>query len=325
MSADYTLQRLRGKFAIVWWEEDGRRRHSLGTDDRASAEAAARSFWEKRSIGGEVHTVGEAVALYLSAKRDMASIKRAQVAWKAAAPFWAKLPIARVDEKAPLDYRERRAHCAAVTVRNELAVIRAALNWAKKKRLIKDAPFIEMPSFPSAEIGHLTKVQFRKLLAGCVRPHVKLFMQLAVATGARSNALLDLTWGQVDFDREVIRLNPRDRVQTAKYRAVVRMNQQIAATLKTAKEGALSEYVIEHGRERVGSIKKGFAAACERSGVQAHPHMLRHTAAVWMAEAGEPMNVIAQFLGHTDSRITERVYARYSPAFLSRAASALEY
>jgi integrase len=182
-----------------------------------------------------------------------------------------------------------------------------------------------MPRLPETEVGHLTKADFRKLLDGAVRPHVKLFMQLAVATGARSNALLDLTWGQVDFDRGIIRLNPRERVQTAKYRATVPMNDQLRASLVAAKEGALSEFVIEHGRERVGSIKKGFAAAADRAKLKAHPHMLRHSAAVWMAEAGEPMDVIAQYLGHTDSRITQRVYARFSPGFLSRAAAALTY
>ena len=43
-----------------------------------------------------------------------------------------------------------------------------------------------------------------------------------------------------------------------------------------------------------------------------------------MAEAGHPMSEIAQYLGHADSRITERVYARYSPSHLRRAADALE-
>lgn len=43
-----------------------------------------------------------------------------------------------------------------------------------------------------------------------------------------------------------------------------------------------------------------------------------------MAEAGVPMSEIASFLGHSDDRITQRVYAKYSPAYLRTAASALE-
>ena len=47
--------------------------------------------------------------------------------------------------------------------------------------------------------------------------------------------------------------------------------------------------------------------------------------AVWMAEAGVVMDEIAQFLAHTDPRITYRVYARYSPEYLRKAASALDF
>jgi integrase len=43
-----------------------------------------------------------------------------------------------------------------------------------------------------------------------------------------------------------------------------------------------------------------------------------------MAEDGVPMGEIASFLGHSDSRITERVYARFSPQHLRRAAKSLE-
>ena len=54
------------------------------------------------------------------------------------------------------------------------------------------------------------------------------------------------------------------------------------------------------------------------------PHALRHTAAVWMAEAGVPMPRIAAFLGHSNSRITEERYARFAPDHLREAAEALE-
>jgi integrase len=72
--------------------------------------------------------------------------------------------------------------------------------------------------------------------------------------------------------------------------------------------------VIERGAKKVANIKKAFQAASERSGVHATPYTLRHTAAVWMAEAGMPMSQIAQFMGHDDSATTEKHYARFSPA-----------
>ncbi len=324
MPEQYTIQKFRDTLAIVWWEDGKRRRHSLGTTDRTTAEATARRLWRGRNVK-ELNTVGEAVEFYLSERDDMASIKRAQVAWKAAAPYWSSLPIARVDEEVVEGYSAKRSHCRAVTIRNELAVIRAALNFAAKKKRLAVAPFIQMPKLPPSEVGHLTRPEFHRLLDGARRPHIKLFMQLAVATGARTNAILDLTWDRVDFTRGLIHLNPRDRVQTSKYRAVVPMNDQIREALQEAKEGSMSEWVIEHGRDKVGSIKKGFAEAARRAGLKVTPHMLRHTSAVWQAEAGVPIYEIAKYLGHTDSRITERVYARFSPEFLKSSANAVKW
>lgn len=53
------------------------------------------------------------------------------------------------------------------------------------------------------------------------------------------------------------------------------------------------------------------------------PHLDGY-AAVWMAEAGVSMDEIASYLGHSDPRLTYRVYAKFSPAYLAKAASALD-
>ena len=73
-----------------------------------------------------------------------------------------------------------------------------------------------------------------------------------------------------------------------------------------------------------GFVILGVGAAARRAGVKCSPHVLRHTAAVWMAEDGVPMEQVAQYLGHNDSRTTERVYARFSPDFLRADARSLD-
>jgi integrase len=52
--------------------------------------------------------------------------------------------------------------------------------------------------------------------------------------------------------------------------------------------------------------------------------MLRHSAAVWLAEDGHSMEEIGQFLGHKNSRMTANVYARFSPTHLRKLANSLE-
>jgi len=44
-----------------------------------------------------------------------------------------------------------------------------------------------------------------------------------------------------------------------------------------------------------------------------------------MAEAGVSMSEISQYLGHSNTRVTESVYARYSPDYLKGAAKALDF
>lgn len=324
-------------WCIVWREGDGaRRRVSLGTTDKTAAQALAREFWAKLTLTS-VDTVGQVIEAYLAtlpspdAEPDMntaAAIKdshRKHTSWKAAKGYWAGLTMAQIDDRTSLDYVPWRKR-AANTVRNELGLIRTALNWAAGKGLIEKAPKITLPAMPQSKVEHLTKAQFRKFLDGCKAPHVQLFAQLAVTTGGRATALLELTWDRVDFERKLIYLNPSGRVQKSnKQRATVPLSDRIMPLLRAAAEGRTCEYVIEYKSGRVLNIKKGILAASQRSGVHATPHMFRHSAAVWMAEDRTPMEEIAAYLGHSDTRITSRVYARFSPDYLRRAAKALDW
>jgi integrase len=104
------------------------------------------------------------------------------------------------------------------------------------------------------------------------------------------------------------------------------MNDQLREDLLDAKKGAMSPFVIEWAGNRVKSIKKGLKAAGKAAGLpEVSPHVLRHSAAVWMAEDGHSMSEIAQFLGHRNTKITEKVYARFSPNYLRNLASSLTF
>jgi len=104
------------------------------------------------------------------------------------------------------------------------------------------------------------------------------------------------------------------------------MNRDARAALLEAQRGAVSPYVIEWAGKRVQSVKRGLREAAKKAGLgHVSPHMLRHSAAVHMAEAGVPMEEVAQYLGHRDVNVTRNVYARFSPTYLSKAAAVLEY
>lgn len=320
--SEFTVQRFRGGFAIVYRDAEGkRRRESLSAPDRIGAEAEARQRW--RLGDRSSWTVGRVMEAYLADRKaaGIASVTRQADAWKAMRSFWEDVSPKLIDVDMAKSYAAVR-RVGDATIRYELGMLAVALRWAQDRNYITAAARIWRPERPERKERHLSRPQFRRFLEAVKAPHAKLYMVLAVATGARPSALLELTWDRVDFGRGLIDLNPRERRQTAKRRPTVPMADWLRPAMEEAYAARQSAYVIERGGKQVASIKKAFAAASQRSNVHATPYTLRHTAAVWKAEDGVPMAELAQFLGHEDSVTTERHYARFSPTYLRKAANA---
>lgn len=199
-----------------------------------------------------------------------------------------------------------------------------ALKWAERHRIIDRAPTIERPPKPEPKEGYLTRSEVSRMIDAINAPHVGVAIMLLIGTGARSAAARELTWDRVDFDRRMIQLrNPFDKSRR-KGRATVPMNDTLSTALTAAKQASLSPFVIEWAGRPVKSLKRGLKAAGAKIGrPEVSPHMLRRSAAIWMVEDGHSMEEIAQFLGHGDTKITTKVYARFSPTHLRSLADSL--
>jgi integrase len=59
--------------------------------------------------------------------------------------------------------------------------------------------------------------------------------------------------------------------------------------------------------------------ACERARIVpvVSFHILRHTHGSMLAMRGVPMGVIAEQLGHSNSRVTEKHYAHLAPSYIA--------
>lgn len=317
---DIRLKLYRGKWAAVWIERGNTKRASLHTANRGAAERNLVAFLAANQ--GPRELVADIVPAYLEDRKGRASHSRSADAWKRLAPHFGHLRPADISRQTCREYaamRSRRVRPG--TIIKELSVLRAALRWHDKNTPAE----IEIPSSPPPRSRYLTRDEYRLLRdAAAVTPHCQTFIIAGYTTAGRASAILELTWDRVDFARGLVYLATEDE-HGNKGRATVPMTPALRAALEHAKEAAQSNYVIEYAGRQVRSIRKAFQAACARAGLtDVSPHVLRHTAAVHMAEAGVPMSEISQYLGHSSTRITERVYARYSPDYLRRAASALE-
>src|SRR4029450_5574306 len=75
--------------------------------------------------------------------------------------------------------------------------------------------------------------------------------------------------------------------------------------------------------EPIGDIKKGFAAACRRAGIEdVTPHTLRHTAATWLMQKGVELWQASGFLAMSEKTLVE-VYGHHHPDFMREAAEAI--
>lgn len=322
---DYRLRTYRGKFAIVWYEGGRRHRHTLGTADRHAAERALAEFAARADKPFHV-TVEWLWNAYVADNEGKAVLATMAHTWKALKDrFGHHDPETVTIDKCRDHVAARRAAGRADgTIWTELGHLRTVLNWAQKRGHIDRAPYIELPRKPAPKERHLTRSEARALMDNATAPHIRLAIILLLGTAARVTALLDLTWDRCDFDSGMIALTDPGDMARRKGRATIPMNRSVKAAMLEARKGALTDHVIEWAGKPVKSIKKGLATSAEKAGLDSvSAHVLRHTAAVWLAEAGVPMSEIAQYLGHRDSRTTERIYARFSPDYLRGAADVL--
>ncbi len=319
----FNIQKFRGGFAMVWFEGEQRHRRKLYSTDRLSAEAEARQIWDQAD--DFEWTVGRIVVGYIDdlAKKDPPSLQRRRDAWKAMKSFWEQVNPNLIDEEMCRSYDSKR-DVSDATSRYELLLLSTALGWVEGKAGFVTRPKIWLPPKPERQIRHLSKTDFETFYEAVRAPHAKLYALLGLYTMARPGAILDLVWDQVDFERRQIDLNPPGRRQTSKNRPVVAMSDALFEAVSGAYAARQIDHVIERGGHRINNIKKAFQAASNRCGFRVTPYMLRHTGAVWAAEAGISMSELAQFMGHEDDRTTQKHYARYSPNYLRKVANSVQ-
>lgn len=319
-----------GIWQLCWTQDRRKQSRSTGTRDEAAAQQWADRFLAELASPDlpDQPTVSAILAGYTESRRGaVVDMPRIDLTAKHLDRKlgWIEADALRPSHSATYARQRRGEGVADGTIRRELTTLRAALHWAAGERLIAAAPCVRLPPRPAPRDRWLSREEAGRLLAACESYHVRLFIMVALHTAARRGAVLDLRWTQVDHERRLITFAAPGRQQTVKRRPVVPINDTLLAALAEAREIAETAWVIEYRRQRVGNIKKAIARTVARAGMpEVTAHVLRHTAATWMALAGVPMRQISLYLGHTSERTTEETYAHHHPDYLRGAARSLE-
>lgn len=334
----FTLFRRGAVYYVRWWWGGKYQWVSAATGDRGEASrflATVEASWGTAQPPPQV-TIGAILAGYLAdRKARVASFGTLEAACKALDRHLGSLTPEHINrDRSRLYARQRRheghfvgppdarrkKHTSNGTIIRELVTLRAALRWAVDERWITAAPAVETPLAPPPRQRWLTRAEATRLLDAAVAPHIRLFVALALYTAARRRALLSLRWDAVDLAARRIDFGAG---MGNKRRGIVPICEPLHELLIQARRGATTHYVIEAGGKPVADVKTGFLAAVRRAGLtDVTPHVLRHTAATWMAADGVPLADIAMFLADSEATV-ERVYRKHTPDYLMRAARSL--
>ena len=216
----------------------------------------------------------------------------------------------------------KRKNYADAYINRVLSVGRAALTRAYERGLLKAPPIVKGIRGASgpAKGRPLEIWELQHLLKG--PEHLRRFVILSLATGARPEAVLSLTWEQVDFTGGVLRLNPIGRTQTKKRRADVPMCSELRKLLIAwePSEGP----VVQFRGKAIMRVKTAWENARTGLAEGANPYSLRHTVARWLRAHSVPVWEVAALLGHKmpGHNVTE-LYAAADPQHMQATKHAL--
>lgn len=276
----------------------------------------------------------EVMADYLEAAQRRRDISRDIYAVRNLAKAFAGRAI-RAIRPADMDRylsSRQQAGVGESTLKREIGVLKAAINWANKKQRLElpnPAERLEL-SEPQSRVRWLTQDQASSLLAAAAQnaraPHLADFIRLALHTGMRSGEMLGLEWSRVDLRQNLIYLETQKNGKrgSVPLNGTARQALLNRARFRAEHCPAAAHVFCDSRGQRIGKVQRSFVSACTAAGiVDFHIHDLRHTCAAWLVQAGVPLLDVSNLLRHASIVMTQR-YAHLAPTSARNAVAKLD-
>ena len=267
--------------------DTGRGELSTGTRDRREAEGAlAKYIAEKDRPAGpstpDQMTTAEALTIYGNERApDVKDPIRIAYAILALVPIVGSVSVAGLTSEVCRRYAKTRGK-APGTIRKELGVLQAAVNYCHAEGYLTSAPKLRLPAKPPARDRWLTRGEVAKLFQAAYRNprsrHLAHFILVAYYAGTRSEAILRMRYmpstegGWVDTAKGIMHRRGTGEVETTKRRPPIPIPRQLLAHLRRW-ERMGARYVVEVDGQRVGSVKTAWGRALAEAGID---HCTQH-------------------------------------------------
>lgn len=285
-------------------------------------------------------------------KLEVVGVETADRNWNNLKAKFGEKHLHEIDQALIDDYEADRAagkigkKSVSSTVRRELSILRACINFCagvstgkknKKRKISKplitlaDIPSFVLPEDSDPRDRWHTQEEMDKLHAAAraIRRGKRMsrgerFLWLALETGARAGAIMDLTWERVDFETDMVHYKVPGQRETKKRRTSVPMS----APLRTVMLQAYAERLdpaTDTGlvMDNKAKIWKTVQRIAKHAGVaKTFPNAMRHTAGTQMARNDVPLWKIAKVLANSVEMV-EKVYAKHAPEDLRESVGAI--
>ena len=221
----------------------------------------------------------------------------------------------------------------AASIRRELGVLQAAINFCHKEGYLTHAARVTSPEKPPSRDRWITRGEAAALIIAARRlprcKHLARFILVALYTGTRKDAILRLGFmpntagGWIDVDQGILHRRGAQEIETKKRRPPMKLSRKLLAHCRRWKASG-DIWVVTYNGQRVGDIKKVFASIADGAGMpDVTPHTLKHTAITWAMQKGMQLDDASHYFG-TSRETIMRVYWHHSPHFQEDAVAVMD-
>ncbi len=245
-----------------------------------------------------------------------------------------QLGLPEISKEHVLEYvrRLRERALRETTVKRRVATLKILFAWLETEAIVQTSVFhrldlsIRPPkrlprALETREMQFLLKLcetEADRTMERCSFEQRLLYVAVLImfSTGLRVSELVSLSLNDASMNESSFLVrgkgNKERRVYLSSRRAVKAVNRFLAERLEVSKVGPF--FVNSHGKPLSTQwIRKRLAEIATRAGVtrRVTPHMLRHTAATQLLEAGVDIRFVQKLLGHS-SIATTQIYTQVS-------------
>lgn len=177
---------------------------------------------------------------------------------------------------------------------------------------------VSKPSLPKGRTRFLDDSEREKLLEECQKsssPYLYTIVILAISTGMRRSEILNLTWSDIDFERERIVLRETKNGEV-RILPLVGLAQQMLRD--HGKKRQISSLLLFPGTDSRKPIdfRSAWRVAVKNAGLHDFKfHDCRHSFASYCVMNGSSLNEVADLLGHKSFQSVTKRYCHLSDAY----------